>query len=89
MIYLKSRGIDKRVLNEAEYFINNEKATVRKVAEKFGVSKSTVHLDLTERLKNISPILYPKVREKLDYNKSIRHVRGGDSTKLNYKSSSR
>ena len=59
----------------ARYIIDN-KATVRQAAKKYGISKSTVHKDITERLKQISPALAVKTRVVLDVNKSERHIRG-------------
>jgi putative DeoR family transcriptional regulator, stage III sporulation protein D len=59
--------------------------TVRKIAKEFGVSKSTVHKDLTERLPAINPKLANEVKEILDYHKSIRHLRGGEATKIKYR----
>lgn len=59
--------------------------TVRVIAKEFGVSKSTVHKDLTERLPEISPELYNQVKELLDYHKSIRHLRGGEATRNKYR----
>ncbi len=64
--------------------ILNEKSTVREVAKEIGFSKSTVHKDLTEKLPKIDYDLYIKVKYLLDYNKKIRHLRGGESTKLKY-----
>ena len=64
----------------AEYITEN-RATVRAAAKKFGVSKSTVHKDVTERLENVSPALYERVRALLDENKAERHIRGGLATK--------
>ena len=64
----------------AEYITEN-RATVRAAAKKFGVSKSTVHKDITERLENVSPELSSRVRELLDQNKAERHIRGGMATK--------
>lgn len=58
--------------------------TVRAAGEKFGVSKSTVHKDVTERLKYIDCELYEKVKEILDLNLSERHLRGGNATKEKY-----
>lgn len=58
--------------------------TVRGAGEKFGVSKSTVHKDVTERLKAIDESLYVRVKEVLDKNLSERHLRGGNATKLKY-----
>ena len=66
-----------------EYIIES-KATVRSTAKKFGVSKSTVHKDVSQRLKVLNPALYRQVREILDTNKSERHIRGGLATKKKY-----
>ena len=60
-------------------------ATVRAAATAFGVSKSTVHKDITEKLERINPSLYRSVKEVLDKNKSERHIRGGEATKEKYK----
>jgi putative DeoR family transcriptional regulator (stage III sporulation protein D) len=60
-------------------------ATVRAAAKKFGISKSTVHMDVSERLRNIQPQLYSKVRAVLDINKSQRHIRGGLATREKYR----
>ncbi len=59
--------------------------TVRMIAKEFGVSKSTVHKDLTERLPEINPELANQVKEILEYHKAIRHLRGGEATKIKYK----
>ncbi len=72
--------IEERALRLAEYITEN-RATVRAAAKKFGVSKSTVHKDITERLENVSPELSSRVRELLDQNKAERHIRGGMATK--------
>ena len=66
------------------YYIAEEGATVRAAAQKYGVSKSTVHKDVTGRLRRIDPALYRSVREILDKNKSERHIRGGMATKRKY-----
>ena len=76
--------IEERVLESAKYIINN-KATVRKCAKQFGISKSTVHKDVSERLIQISPIMASKVKEVLDKNKSERHIRGGMATREKYR----
>ncbi len=60
-------------------------ATVRAAAAAFGISKSTVHKDITEKLEKINPSLYRLVKEVLDKNKSERHIRGGEATKEKYK----
>jgi len=77
-------NIEERACELAEYIIEN-KATVRAAAKQFGISKSTVHKDLTERLKTVNPPLYGRVRELLDINKAERHIRGGMATKRKYK----
>ena len=80
---MKGIIIDERVLQFAHYIIDS-KDTVRGTAKKFGISKSTVHKDVTERLLKINPILAKEVREILDENKAERHIRGGMATKLKY-----
>lgn len=65
-------------------YIRDEKATVRECAGHFGISKSTVHKDVTQRLIRINPSLYRGVREVLDTNKEERHIRGGEATKKKY-----
>lgn len=72
-----------RTISEAEYLIEN-KSTVRKTAEYFNVSKSTLHTDITTRLKQIDYDLFRQVDEILKYNFSVRHIRGGQSTKNKY-----
>lgn len=67
----------------AEYMIDN-KATVRKTAYRYGVSKSTVHKDVTEKLQKINPALYLDVKVILDINKAERHIRGGEATRVKY-----
>ena len=76
--------VEERAVMLAEYIIEN-KATVRAAAKKFCISKSTVHKDVTERLKKINPGLYTDVKEVLDLNKAQRHIRGGLATKRKYK----
>ncbi len=66
-------------------YIVESKSTVRAAAKKFGVSKSTVHTDITVRLKRINPALYYEVRKVLDVNKEERHIRGGIATREKYK----
>ena len=75
--------IEERILEEVKYFLTHENATVRSTAKKFGVSKSTVHLDLTKRLEPYI-LLYPRVRKKLDINKEERAQRGGEATRQRY-----
>ena len=76
-------NVDERVCRLAEWIIEN-KATVRAAAESFGVSKSTVHKDLTERLRQLDRLSYEKVRLILEQNKAERHIRGGNATKQKY-----
>ena len=66
-------------------YIVDTKSTVRSTAKVFGVSKSTVHKDLTERLPRVNPGLYKQVRLLLDINKAERHIRGGLATRRKYK----
>ncbi|MGM8277410.1 sporulation transcriptional regulator SpoIIID, partial (plasmid) [Clostridium perfringens] len=60
-------------------------ATIRKTAKVFGVSKSTIHKDMTERLPKINPDIAEEAKSILDLNKAERHIRGGKATKLKYK----
>ena len=80
---MKSLSIEERAINLAQYIIDS-KDTVRGAAKKFGISKSTVHKDVSERLLKISPSLAAEVRTILDENKAERHIRGGMATKLKY-----
>lgn len=75
--------IEERAVEIANYIIDT-KATVRQTARKFGVSKSTVHKDCTERLRQINPALAMETRKVLDVNKSERHIRGGLATREKY-----
>lgn len=75
--------IEERVLEIANYIVENN-STVRQTAKQFGVSKSTVHKDITERLETINKSLAVQVRRVLDVNKSERHLRGGMATKVKY-----
>jgi putative DeoR family transcriptional regulator (stage III sporulation protein D) len=75
--------IEERAIEIAEYIIEHN-ATVRDAAKHFGISKSTVHKDVAERLLAISPALAAKTRKVLDINKSERHIRGGMATKEKY-----
>ena len=65
-------------------YILEKNTTVRQTAKTFGVSKSTIHKDVTERFKEINPSLAKEVKNVLDKNKSERHIRGGLATKLKY-----
>lgn len=75
--------IEQRAMEIARYIIENN-ATVRQAAKQFGVSKSTVHKDITERLTQINPSLANEARKILDVNKSERHIRGGLATREKY-----
>ena len=77
-------NIEERACALAAYIIEN-RATVRAAAKKFDVSKSTVHMDLRDRLPALNPALYAQVREVLDENKAERHIRGGIATRKKYK----
>ena len=75
--------IEERAISIANYIIDSN-ATVRQTAKAFGVSKSTVHKDVTDRLMQINPGLAKQARQVLDVNKSERHIRGGMATKEKY-----
>ena len=77
-------NIEERACSLALYIIEN-KATVRAAAQKFGISKSTVHKDLSERLPAFNRPLYLQVKSVLDVNKAQRHIRGGIATRRKYK----
>lgn len=74
---------EKRCIRIAEYMLEN-KSTVRTAAAFFGISKSTVHKDVSEKLKNCNCELYRKIRILLDTNKAERHIRGGEATKRKF-----
>ena len=76
--------IDARAVRLAEYIIENN-ATVRTAAKAFGISKSTVHKDVTERLKRSDPALWQQAKSVLEKNKAERHIRGGIATRIKYK----
>ena len=76
--------VEKRCQLLGKYIVKTG-ATVRAAAAAFGISKSTVHKDITEKLEKINPSLYRSVKEVLDKNKSERHIRGGEATKEKYK----
>lgn len=80
---LKHKQIEERAVEIAEYIVEKN-ATVRQTAKQFGISKSTVHKDITERLLTINPSLAERTRQVLDINKSERHIRGGMATKEKY-----
>ena len=76
--------IEQRACALAVYMIENG-ATVRAAAKQFGLSKSTVHKDLQQRLPKCNMILYEQVRVILEQNKQERHIRGGNATRQKYK----
>ena len=80
---VKSEEIKERAVILGEYIIEH-KATVRAAAKEFGVSKSTVHKDLTEKRPIVCPSIYPDVKKILERNKQERHIRGGLATKHKY-----
>ena len=76
--YIEERAV------EIAYYIIEHKATVRQTAKEFGVSKSTIYKDCTDRLEQINPTLAQSVRKVLDVNKQERHIRGGLATREKY-----
>lgn len=83
MKFRADQEMQERAVILGEYILNN-KATVRATAKEFGISKSTVHKDVTEKLPIINPQLYPEVKKILEINKQERHIRGGLATKHKY-----
>ena len=81
MVYISESK--ERCIVLGEYLVSN-KAIVRAVAQKFGVSKSTVHKDITQILKRYDKTLYNEVKEVLEQNKQERHIRGGEATRIKY-----
>ncbi len=88
--FRKNDGSDRMVPSDkdrsvllGEYMVKN-KATVRACAKQFGISKSTVHKDVSQRLEKVDPKLYKKVKKLMDENKAERHIRGGMATKEKY-----
>ncbi|MBS5480888.1 MAG: sporulation transcriptional regulator SpoIIID [Acutalibacteraceae bacterium] len=77
-------AVEERAIELGEYIIENN-ATVRAAAGKFHISKSTVHKDVSDRLKTVNPQLYDRVREVLEVNKAQRHIRGGIATREKYR----
>jgi putative DeoR family transcriptional regulator (stage III sporulation protein D) len=75
--------IEQRAMEIANYIIESN-ATVRQTAKRFGISKSTVHKDISERLIHINPILAVEAKKVLEQNKAERHIRGGMATKEKY-----
>jgi putative DeoR family transcriptional regulator (stage III sporulation protein D) len=80
--------IERRAVEVANFIVQN-KATVRETAKQFGISKSTVHKDVTERLRKINPDLAIITKKILDINKSERHIRGGFATRAKYMAASK
>ena len=78
-------AIEQRACDLAAYIIQN-RSTVRAAAKQFGISKSTVHKDVRERLRHIDADLFIRVQQVLSYNKSVRHLRGGEATRQKYRS---
>lgn len=75
--------VEERALKVANYIIKNN-TTVREAAKNFGVSKSTIHKDVTERLKKLNLSLYSKIKIIMEINKASRHIHGGQATKIKY-----
>ena len=78
------QDIQERSVRLGKYIVRTG-ATVRQTAEYFGMSKSSVHKDMHERLRQIHPGLYAEVREILDYHHAVRHLRGGEATRERWK----
>lgn len=77
-------AVEERAIVLGEYILEN-KTTVRAAARRFHISKSTVHKDVSDRLKSVNPALYGQVREVLEINKAQRHIRGGLATREKYR----
>ena len=77
-------NMEERAERLAQYIIEN-RTTVRAAAQKFGISKSTVHKDISERLPKFNRVLYQQVKEVLEVNKAQRHIRGGIATRKKYR----
>ena len=75
--------VEERAVELGNYILEN-RTTVRRAAKKFGISKSTVHKDVSERLRRVNPQLYQEVKGILEINKALRHIRGGLATKRKY-----
>lgn len=78
-----NKDLIRRVKEEAKYLLKTKK-TIREVAKTFGISKSTIHKDMQERLKKVSPELFKEVRVVLNEHLEIRHIKGGETTKQKY-----
>ncbi len=77
------KSINERIYVEAKYFLEKY-STVREVAKEYNISKSTVHKDLTSRLYHLDYDLFLQVKKILEYNKRVRHIRGGESTRKKF-----
>ena len=77
------KRIEKRVLSEAHYMIKTNE-TIREIAKHYKVSKSTVHKDLKDRLKQVDLEIYNRIKNIIKYHTEIRHIKGGESTKKKY-----
>ena len=80
---MKGVVVEERAVELGNYILEH-KATVRAAAKRYGISKSTVHKDVGQRLKSIDPALYRGVKQILDVNKAQRHIRGGMATRMKY-----
>ena len=80
---MKGVVVEERAVELGNYILEH-KATVRAAAKRYGISKSTVHKDVAQRLKSIDPALYRGVKQILDVNKAQRHIRGGMATGMKY-----
>ncbi|HHU89945.1 MAG TPA: sporulation transcriptional regulator SpoIIID [Clostridiaceae bacterium] len=80
--------IEERALELGSFIIEN-RTTVRAAAQSFGISKSTVHKDVTERLAKLDPLMAVQVKRILEENKAERHIRGGEATRQKYSRDSR
>ena len=80
---MKGVVVEERAVELGNYILEH-KATVRAAAKRYGISKSTGHKDVAQRLKNIDPALYRGVKQILDVNKAQRHIRGGMATRMKY-----
>lgn len=76
-------SIKQRVIEVSNYMLKSKK-TIREIANQFGISKSTIHKDISERLKQIDYSLYEQVNKIIEEHKETRHIRGGESTKIKY-----
>ena len=80
---MKGVVVEERAVELGNYILEH-KATVWAAAKRYGISKSTVHKDVAQRLKSIDPALYRGVKQILDVNKAQRHIRGGMATRMKY-----